>query len=359
MASNDGASPDSTEATEIPSDQPLRRYCDVKPRTEPVLRPDLPDGRLRAIRLLRPKWVNGTVLHYFFDGGPEPQRQAVRAAFGEWKALGIGLEFVEVADRSEAEVRIAFDQNDGSWSYVGRDVLGIGVDEPTMNFGWDLTDDYGRSTALHEIGHTLGLPHEHQNPFAGIQWDEAKVYSWFAGPPNRWSQQQTFHNVLRKLDTSEVEGSSWDPDSVMEYWFPGGLITAPAQYQGGINPPGGLSAVDEEWVRRWFPALESSLPRLEPFVSVRLALAAGEQADFAIEPDASRTYKVGTFGAADTVIVLFEDVDGELRYLAGDDDSGTDTNARLSIKLFKGRRYVVRMRLYWAGSSGNTAIMHW
>ena len=26
-------------------------------------------------------------------------------------------------------------------------------------------------TALHGIGHTLGLPHEHQNPNAGIVWD--------------------------------------------------------------------------------------------------------------------------------------------------------------------------------------------
>jgi len=223
-----------------------RPYCDVKPQTVPVLSPELAVGRLRAIRLIRAKWVNGTVLHYCFLDGPEPQRQAVRDAFTEWKDLGIGLEFMEVTDRSEAEVRIAFDQSDGSWSYVGRDVLGIPIAEPTMNFGWDLTDDYGRTTALHEIGHTLGLPHEHQNPFAGIVWDEAKVYDYFAGAPNLWSQQQTYHNVLRKLDPAEVEGSEWDPDSVMEYWFPAGLISEPAPYRDGLVPPGGLSETDKD-----------------------------------------------------------------------------------------------------------------
>jgi hypothetical protein len=228
-----------------------------------------------------------------------------------------------------------------------------------MNFGWDLTDDYGRSTALHEIGHTLGLPHEHQNPFAGIVWDEDQVYSYFAGPPNSWSQQQTFHNVLRKLATSEVEGSEWDPDSVMEYWFPAGLITEPAQYRDGINPPGGLSGTDKEWATRWFPSLEPEQRKLEPFVSSPLTLAAGEQVDFVIEPDASREYQVSTFGTADTVMVLFEEVDGEPRFVAGDDDSGTDRNARLAAKLFQGRRYVLRLRLYWAGESGQTAVMLW
>ncbi len=336
-----------------------RPYCDVKPQTVPVLSPELAVGRLRAIRLIRAKWVNGTVLHYCFMGGPEPQRQAVRDAFTEWKDLGIGLEFMEVTDRSEAEVRIAFDQSDGSWSYVGRDVLGIPIDEPTMNFGWDLTDDYGRTTALHEIGHTLGLPHEHQNPFAGIVWDEAKVYDYFAGAPNLWSQQQTYHNVLRKLDLAEVEGSEWDPDSVMEYWFPAGLISEPAEYRDGLVPPGGLSETDKDWVRRWFPPIAPSIPALQPFQSVPLSLAPGQQADFRIEPSASRRYQLATFGSADTVLVLFEDDNGRLRYLRGDDDSGVDRNARISAKLFEGRRYVARLRLYWAGESGQTAIMYW
>ena len=31
-----------------------------------------------------------------------------------------------------------------------------------MNFGWDLTQPGEIDTALHEIGHTIGFPHEHQ-----------------------------------------------------------------------------------------------------------------------------------------------------------------------------------------------------
>ena len=336
-------------------------YCAAKPRTMPVLSPSISFDRQRAIVLTRAKWANGTTLRYCFVGGAEAQRAVVRSAFQEWKSRKIGLSFSEVRQPAEAEVRIGFEDGDGSWSYLGRDVLGISTTERTMNFGWDLTDGYGRTTALHEIGHTLGLPHEHQNPNAGIVWDEEAVYAFLGGPPNSWDRDTTFHNVLRKLDLREVDGSDWDPASVMEYDFPPGLVLQPQQYRdAGIRPPGTISSVDEQEVLKWYPALEpEGPPLLTAFTSVPLSLRAGQQADFRIEPGASRRYSVGTFGAADVVIVLFEDVRGELRYVAGDDDSGEDRNALLRVKLFRGRTYVLRVRLYSAWESGETAVMHW
>jgi hypothetical protein len=193
-----------------------------------------------------------------------------------------------VNDRSEAELRIGFlFDHDGSWSYVGRDVLQQGMNSRTMNFGWDLTSSpHGTSTALHEIGHTLGLPHEHQNPFAGIVWDEAKVYQYFTGPPNNWDRDKTFHNVLRKLDPAEVEGSVWDPDSIMEYAFRAGLIVEPAEYgTSGVHPPGTVSELDTDYVLRWYPTLGNEAPpTLQPFRSVPLSLKSGEQADFTLSP---------------------------------------------------------------------------
>ena len=201
------ASEGATSAAEL-------RYCAAPPRVPLALPPGLDPVRARAIVLGRAMWANGTVLHYYFfdrdgasDGawvGEPAQQDAVRAGFQAWKELGIGLEFREVADRSEAEVRIGFMDGDGSWSYLGRDVLRQGSNARTMNFGWDLTTAHGRTTALHEIGHTLGMPHEHQNPFAGIVWDEAKVFEFLGGPPNNWDRETTFHNVLRKLDPGEV-----------------------------------------------------------------------------------------------------------------------------------------------------------
>ncbi|MFB9466776.1 M12 family metallopeptidase [Streptomyces cinereospinus] len=341
------------------------RYCAQPPQTRPLLRPDLSPDRAKAILLIRTKWVNGTVLHYgFLDeagvlvGGDE-QRDEVRRAFQEWKELGIGLEFHEVPDPADAEVRISFLEGDGSWSYVGRDVLLIGVREPTMRFGWDLTSRYGRATARHEIGHMLGLAHEHQNPFAGIVWDEEKVYAELGGPPNNWPRETTFHNILRKLAQDEVTGSVWDPDSIMQYGFPAGLILEPERYRDGIDAPLALSAVDKERAQQWYPAVSARPARLQPFQSQPLHLSSGEQADFELVPPETRRYELGTFGDSDVLTVLFEDVDGELRYVTGEDDSGDDRNGRLTVKLLKGRRYVARTRLYSAWGSGGTAFMYW
>jgi len=320
--------------------------------------------RAEAILLSRAKWMNGTVLHYcFFHSGhfavPKAQADAVRDAFNKWKAVEIGLEFQEVDQLSEAEVRIGYSTADGrSASSVGREVLNVPINEPTTVYGWDLTSPYGRGTVLHELGHVLGMEHEHQNPFAGIKWHEQAVYDALAKPPNKWDHNTTFHNILEKLTPLQVQGSSWDPDSIMEYEFEPGLIDEPQQYDAnGLTPPGTLSSADKEWARKWYPSLPAVLPTLQPFQTVALDLAAGQQVDFAIKPTETRKYTIETKGATDTLLVLFEEINGVPRMLAGDDDSGEDRNAAIVYRLFSGRNYIARLRLYYPGRSGKTALM--
>ena len=69
----------------------------------------------------------------------------------------------------------------------------------------------------------------------------------------------------------------------------------------------------------------------------------GEQKDFAVIPDHSRDYTFSTFGRSDTVMVLFEDIDGDPVYMKGDDDSGFNRNARFTVRLIKGRKYILRI----------------
>ena len=290
-------------------------YCSAPPAPVLELPPEVAanPSRQRAIIVSANKWMNHTVLHYaFFKSGrwkvPPEQAAVIRKAFQQWQDVPIGVQLVEVDNLHEAEIRIGFLLRDGSWSYVGRDVLHIPVNERTMSFGWRLDqDDYGLTTAIHEIGHTLGMPHEHQNPFAGIVWNEEAVYEHLGGPPNNWPRETTFNNVLRKLDPAEVSGSNWDPDSIMEYQFPAGLIVEPAAYRNGIFPPGTLSPLDKTWASTWYPAAGRtraagrSQPQLRVNEAVTVDLAAGQQVDYVLRVDETRTYTVGTFGATDTV----------------------------------------------------------
>lgn len=322
--------------------------------------------RLRLIATLEKMWVNGTNITYFFFREParwrggNQQEQAVRNAFAQWKELGIGLTFQEVHDAADAMIRIGFDQSDGSWSYVGRDCIDIAKDplERTTNYGWDLTTPYGRDTALHELGHVLGFPHEHQNPKAGIVWNEERVYESLGGPPNNWSRDQTYWNIIRKIPSDTVDGSVWDKDSIMHYQFEAGLIRQPPEYQTRpLIPASGLSPLDIETARRLYPPQEEHIPELRPFESQRFTIAAGEQVDFTLNPPINRRYTIQTFGQMDTVMVLFEMRDGAPEYIDGDDDSGLDYNAKIVIPLQRGRQYLVRTRLYYAAAQGSGAIM--
>lgn len=356
-------------------------YCNVKPTTPREFGPGVNADRISAINNLGEKWVNGTELTYYFfdkpadgvnvtlaDGsvtfvpwrGAANQLATVRRGFKAWSDLGIGIKFKEVASRDQAMVRIGFMAGDGSWSYVGRAVLDVAADQRTMNFGWNIANDL--DTTIHEIGHTLGFEHEHQNPFSGIVWDEEKVYTALAKPPNSWPRQKTFYNIIRKLPENSVAGTQWDPNSVMHYPFEAGLIKQPEIYQTQpLQPAGGLSARDQAYVKQLYPAQGpvSSFPELKLVESMPLSIAPGQQLDVRLLPTRSRTYEIRTFGTSDTVMVLFEDVNGSLKYRGGDDDSGEDRNAYMKLRLLRDHKYVLRVRLYYADRSGETAVMWW
>jgi len=346
----------------------MKPVCDLPAVPERPLDRNIDAERAFLIRYIEKKWVNNTILHYYFFDSPrgwrgdDSQKEAVRKAFQKWKKIGIGIKFLEVDDPADAEIRIGFLRG-RSWSYVGRDAidLEIPVHDRTMNFGWDLTTQYGGDTAIHEIGHALGFPHEHQNPNAGIIWNEEAVYEYFSGPPNNWDSDTIYRNIIRKISPSMVSGSTWDKDSIMHYSFNAGLITSPVEFQvNPLIPMPGLSEMDMKEVKKFYPApTREKLPELKPFLSKIVKLAAGQQVDYIITPEISRKYTMQTFGTMDTVMVLFEDDEGEPIFLAGDDDSGTNTNSKIEHRLIKGRTYYLRLRLYYATSVGEGGVMSW
>jgi hypothetical protein len=131
----------------------------------------------------------------------------------------VNLEF-KFVDDPFADIRINFDINSGSWSYLGKDALSIPSNDATMNFGW-----FNISTVLHEFGHMLGLIHEHQSPFGEpIPWNKTELYKW-AADTQKWSVQETNSQVLNKYNSTLLNGTVFDPKSIMLYFYPRSLTT--------------------------------------------------------------------------------------------------------------------------------------
>ena len=139
-------------------------------------------------------------------------------------------------------VRISFDSDGGSWSLVGTDA--VGYEGATMNLGW-----FDVSTVMHEFGHVMGMIHEHQNPRGDtIKWNDKAVYEW-ADQTQGWTHKQTDTNIINKYAINQINGSKFDPLSIMLYFFPANLTTN----NEGTSQNLRLSGDDALWLNKTYP----------------------------------------------------------------------------------------------------------
>jgi hypothetical protein len=94
--------------------------------------------------------------------GTSRQQDKVKRVVQEWeKYANIKFDCVKSQD---ATIRITFDSHDGSWSFIGHDILTAKPPSPTMNLSWvdntKVISKIDKGVILHQFGHTLGLGHE-------------------------------------------------------------------------------------------------------------------------------------------------------------------------------------------------------
>jgi hypothetical protein len=298
-------------------------------------------GRVRAISPIGKTWMNGSALRVRFLGGTSAEQNLAREQAGWWtEHANLTFDFGTAPD---AEIRITFDPSDGAWSYIGTDCKHIPAGQATMNLGF-----LDGGTAAHEFGHAIGLAHEHQNPAGGIQWKEDVVIQDLSGPPNNWDEDTIRHNVLEKYGIEQINGTAFDPESVMLYFFPASWTVSGV----GTGANEVLSAMDKAFI-----AGEKMYPRNAPTPdeAKELTIGAksrtratigtfGEEDLYRFTAPTDGDYVIDTRGSTDVVLKLFGP-NSRTALIAEDDDSGVDFNARIGARLRAGE-YFAQVRHY-------------
>lgn len=319
----------------------------------------LPEDKFRAFRTIGPmrlvaplhkQWISGSTLQVRFIGGTPQQHEVVKRE-ARWIEAVANIHF-EFNNAPEAEIRITFNENDGAWSYIGTDCASIPSDQPTMNLGF-----LDPGTAAHELLHSMGCSHEHQNPHGGIVWNEAAVIQDLSGPPNFWDRDTIRHNVLEKYSHDQIKGTVFDPHSIMLYFFP------PEWTQDGFSAKQNnqLSELDKAFLGgpSMYPKPQfDNVKRIYPNQRrTRATLRkAGEEDLFVFKAEQAGRYCIDTRGKTNVAMRLFGP-NSTTALIAEDDDSGLESNAMIFADLIPGE-YFVQIRHANLGNGKYTVKVH-
>lgn len=195
-------------------------------------------------------WPNGSKIAVAFLNGTPELKAVVRKAAADWQKYA-NVRFTFVSDPDDSAVRVSF-TGDAAYSHLGTDALAVGTSEPTAVLGSLANEDGPQRayTALHELGHVLGLLHEFQNPNAKdvVNWDV--VYAKAAEPPNLWSRETVDATLRPPKDLPPAYlDKPFDPESVMLQDLPADWLKA----GHSISPGSTLSDGDKRFIAKVYP----------------------------------------------------------------------------------------------------------
>ena len=228
-------------------------------------------------------------LHVAFMDGTEHQKQWVEHIINTYmQPFMTDIKFIWNVPLKDAHIRISFRKKGQAYSYIGTQALSIPRHRETMNLGWiDDDEDYDNIAfkntgivVLHEFGHAIGMIHEHQNPMNNpIVWNKPKVYN-DAKKLIGWGKQAVDTNIFMLYGSQELckkattrtarnrfcsgtmtNGSSYDPTSMMHYFYPQSWMISGGQ---GIQKNTTMSELDKDWIRRMY-STKNQIISLEKF----------------------------------------------------------------------------------------------
>lgn len=182
-------------------------------------------------------------------------RDRILSHFSVWGAYcNVSFAWTQTA----AQVRVSRGRG-GYWSYLGPDILHIPASKPTMNleaFTMSTPESEFHRVIRHEVGHTLGFPHEHLRKELVDLLDPDKTVAYFMRTQG-WSEADVRAQVLTPVSESSLMGTEHaDAQSIMCYTIPSECTISGQPIVGGTD----IDAADQAFAAKLYPKPDIATP---------------------------------------------------------------------------------------------------